>query len=114
MGHDEDRRLEGWLVSPPSLPPVVWPFTALRSEFSSPHYLGAASLTPHTGQRAIDCNPVAHLADSVYEATVELIEELLSATDRMIEGHMIASGETVQGDIQIMDPNAGHCRSSNE
>ncbi len=42
------------------------------------------------------------------DATVELIEKLLSATDRMVERHVVAGGVTVQGDIQVVDPGAGH------
>src|SRR5690349_12710886 len=85
MGHHENRRSKRRLVSPPSLPSVVRPFTALRAELSPSHDLGADSLTPHTGQRAINGNRVLHLVDSMDDATVELIEKLLSATDRMVE-----------------------------
>jgi hypothetical protein len=48
------------------------------------------------------------------DATVELIEKPLGATDRMVERHVVTGGVTVQGDIEVVDPRAGHGRSSNE
>lgn len=41
VSEHEDRGVEGWLIAPPSLPLVVWPWASLRTEFVTPHDLCA-------------------------------------------------------------------------
>jgi hypothetical protein len=87
-------------------------FTGLGAELPPSHYLGADPLTPQTGQRAIDGDGLLHFVDSVDDATVEVIEQSLGATDRTVERHVVAGGITVQRDIEVVDPRAGHGSSS--
>jgi hypothetical protein len=80
----------------------------LGTELAASHYLGADALAPHAGQGAVQRDGGIRLIDAMDYPAVEQLEQMLSAADRGVERHMLAGGVAVEGDVQVVDPGAGH------
>src|ERR1022692_2822219 len=108
VAHDEHWCLEWWLVAPPVPPPVVGPIASLGTELAASHYLGADALAPHAGQGAVQRDGGIRLIDAMDYPAVEQLEQPLGAADRGVERHMLAGGVAIEGEVQVVDPGAGH------
>src|SRR3712207_7458763 len=56
VGEHEDRRVEGRLVTPPSLPRVVGPGPSLRSKLVASHDLGADVVAEVAGEVVVQAD----------------------------------------------------------
>src|SRR3712207_9488760 len=59
VGEHEDRRVEGRLLSPPSLPRVVGPGPSLRTELVASHDLGADVVAEVAGEVVVQSTRAA-------------------------------------------------------
>src|SRR3954465_13479460 len=112
VAHHEHRGPARAVPRPPAPPTVIGPIADLRAELATSHDLRADALTPHAGQGAVQRDGGICLVHAMDHPAVEPLEELLGATDRRVESHLLAGGIAVEGDVEVVNPGAGQGNSS--
>src|SRR6516165_3036569 len=111
MGEDEDLRVIGWCVAPPSFPVVVRPGSAHRPEHVAPQYPRADVLEPTPREIVVDAGhtafPSVHLTKRA-GGKCPLVQRHAANAERIVAALAGAGAVSVDGNAEAVDAKVGH------
>src|SRR5579862_5482817 len=111
MGEDEDLRVVGWRVAPPSFPSVVRPGSAHRPEHIAPQYPRADVLEPTPRKIVVNAGRAAfhsvHLTKRA-GGKCPLVERHAADAERIVVALAGAGAVSVDGNAEAVDAKVGH------
>src|SRR6202047_422954 len=111
MGEDEDLRVIGWCVAPPSFPGVVRPGSAHRPEHVAPQYPRADVLEPAPREIVVNAGrtafPSVHLTKRA-GGKCPLVQRHAADAERIVAALAGAGAVSVDGNAEAVDAKVGH------